>query len=90
MRKCLHCPHEGEDDTFAFYKDVEGNRRARNVCMNCWRLQSQDRQVKYKEKHGDRVREAARDRRYLRYHSDPEFRQRCLDQSKKRSTYESS
>lgn len=85
MRKCLHCPHEGPDDTFAQYKDGNGNRRARNICLECNRSQAALRQARYFDRHGDRVREAARDRKYLRYHSDPEFRQRCIDQTKKSS-----
>jgi len=83
MRKCLHCPHEGPDDTFAFYRDAKGDLRPRNICLECSKRQARDRQARYKERNGDHVRESARTRKYLRYHSDPEFRQRCIDQGKK-------
>ena len=88
MRKCLHCPHEGPDDTFTFYKDVKGNRRPRNLCLKCNRLEASLRQAKYREKHGDQIREADRNRKHDRYHSDPEFRQRCIDEATKRNRHE--
>ena len=28
MRRCLHCPHEAPDETFAFYKDAKGGSGA--------------------------------------------------------------
>lgn len=90
MRKCLHCPHEGLDDTFACYKDADGNPRPRNICLECTRRHQRDRQAKYKEKHGDRVREKARAHRYDRYHKDPEFRQQCIDDATKRRRNERS
>jgi hypothetical protein len=90
MRTCLHCPHEGPDDTFAFYKDAKGTRRPRNICIRCERKHAADRQARYKEKHGDRVRETARNRKYDRYHSDPEFRQKCIDEATKRKRHERS
>jgi hypothetical protein len=83
VRKCLHCPHEGPEETFSHYKDKDGTRRPRNVCIECARLFSSIRQAKYKARHGDRVREAQRNRKYLKYHSDPEFRARCIEQSRK-------
>ena len=82
-RKCIHCPHEGPDDTFGYYRDRQGTKRPTNVCKECVKRHARHRQAEYKERHGDRVRQRARDARYIRYHSDPEFRQRCLDSVKK-------
>ena len=84
MRCCLHCPHEGPDDTFASYKDAEGKLRTRNVCLECHRLFAADRQARYKARHTERVREAQRTRKYFKYHSDPEFRARCIEDAKRK------
>lgn len=84
MRKCLHCPHEGEDDTFAHYRDAKGVRRPRNVCLECNRRHAAHRQASYKERNPDRVRRSQRDRKYLKYHSDPEFRARCIEEAKRK------
>jgi len=88
MRKCLHCPHEGPDETFAFYKDAKGTRRPRNICLECNRFEASVRQAKYKEKNGDQIRETERNRKHDRYHSDPEFRQHCIDEATKRNRHE--
>jgi len=88
MRKCLNCPHEGPDKTFAYYKDAKGGHRTLNTCLKCHRQKAADRQAKYKEKHGDRIREAQRNRKFLRYHNDPEFRQDCIDEATKRTRHE--
>jgi len=88
MRTCLHCTHEGPEDTFASYKDKKGNQRTLNTCLQCTRRHAADRQARYKEKHGDKIREAARLQKYLRYHKDPEFRQKCIDDATERQRHE--
>jgi len=84
MRTCLHCPHEGPDDTFAHYKDAKGKLRPRNVCSECHRRLAAHRQAEYKERNLEHVREAQRLRKYLKYHNDPEFRARCLEDAKRK------
>jgi hypothetical protein len=85
VRKCLHCPHEGDDETFAHYRDKKGARRPRNVCLECHRRRAADRQAAYKGRHPDRVRKTQRDMKYLKYHSDPDFRAKCLERARKKN-----
>lgn len=87
MRNCLHCTHDGPDDTFATYKDRKGNRRVRNVCLDCNRFQTSERQARYKDNNPERVREQGRNYKYNRYWSDPEFRAKCVAQAKKQVRY---
>ena len=84
MRSCLHCLHEGPDNTFAHYKDARGKLRTRNVCLECHRLFAAERQARYKERNSERIREDQRIRKYLKYHNDPEFRARCLEDAKRK------
>jgi hypothetical protein len=83
MKTCLHCKLDKPIDEFAAYKDADGHSRPRNVCLICWRIQAADKQARYKERHGDLVRKRAREARNLRYWTDPEFRQKCIDDAKK-------
>ena len=84
MRKCLHCPHEGPDNTFAHYKDATGKLRPRNLCLECHRFFAAERQARYKARHPERIRAEQRTRKYLKYHNDPEFRARCIEESKRK------
>lgn len=84
MRECLYCPHEGPDDTFAHYRDASGHRRPRNICLECSRRHGAARQATYKERNLEFVRQSARDRKYLKYHNDPKFRARCVEETKKK------
>ena len=84
MKICIHCSHEGPDTDFNHYRDKNKVRRPTNICLTCYRRRAADRQARYKERHGDRVREQQRVSKYIRYHTDPEFRARHIAQSKKK------
>lgn len=88
MRKCRHCPYEGPDHTFAYYKDKAGEQRTLNTCLTCHRARARERQAKYKERNLEQVRKRQREARYDRYHTDPEFRQRCIDEATERKHHE--
>jgi len=84
MRKCIHCSHEGPDDEFTAYRDRKTReRRYYNVCRECTRLRNAERQAQYRERNLEKVRERQRVDKYVRYNTDPEFRERCLAQRRK-------
>lgn len=83
VKVCKFCNKEKPEEEFCKYKNSRGIYKYGTKCLECERFDRRERQRRYKERHREKINERSREQKRIKYHLDPEFRQKLNDRCKK-------